>query len=176
MLGPLFHKPEDIMRVILAAALSLVMHAAALAQTSPGCPQKAVDSSQWLTHDEGAFTLRLPPGLERQPSSGIDSQVRLWSSDSLRVSYDYGYYSNPLTAEYAEHFPGLRVCEEAGAHGSPRVVIYQTKDGLAGLAAHWAQLSQDAFGTMSLSVFGAARDPEQRAVLLAIIRSVRFKP
>jgi hypothetical protein len=58
----------------------------------------------------------------------------------------------------------------------PRVVVYRTKDGWAGLAAHWAQLSHDALGSVSLSVIGAAREPEQRAVLLAIIRSVRFKP
>jgi hypothetical protein len=92
-LGHLPLKPEDIMRVIISVALSLVMHTGALAQTAESaCPQEAVDSSQWPTHDEGAFTLRLPPGLERQPSSSIDSQVRRWSSDSLRISYDYGYY------------------------------------------------------------------------------------
>jgi hypothetical protein len=65
----------------------------------------------WTVHDEGAFTIQLPPGYSRVDVQGIDSQVGLWEAPGKRISYDFGFYSNPLRQDDVHSFPRLVVCQ-----------------------------------------------------------------
>jgi hypothetical protein len=47
----------------------------------------------WINTGE-AFSFRLPPGLEPKEMHGIDSNVGAYENSSLRIDFDYGWYSS----------------------------------------------------------------------------------
>ena len=155
--------------VVAALALSLSASAQSLE-----CPAEAPDTSDWIKQDEGGFTVKLPPGFEREEASGLDSQVGLWRSGESLVNYDFGYYSNKLVRDEYNPFPETVVCNEGGP-GSPRVIVYQTEGGQARLVAHWAGVDRDGFGEISLTLGGSHPSAAHFAQYLGIVESVRFR-
>lgn len=157
--------------------------APAVAQ-APTCPHDSIDVSKWALHDEGDFTVRLPPEYKRKEGASIDSKTAIWRAPGREIGYDYGYYSNRLTAESAKYFPEMLVCNAEGSRHNPRVIAFRvTKEsylrgakGRYGLAGHWPRLREDTFGNFSLTFVGAVEKPEQSAELAAILRTVSFKP
>jgi hypothetical protein len=52
----------------------------------------------WKRIDAGAaFSFLVPEDMQQQRATGIDSIVGEYRSASIRVTFDYGRYSNPLT-------------------------------------------------------------------------------
>src|SRR5690606_39210219 len=97
---------------------------ATTAGTASPCDLPTPPTTGWMLQDEGAFTLRLPPGYERVEAQGIDSQVGIWEAPGKRISYDLGFYSNPLTPNDVNSFPGMVVCQESEGSGHPRIILY----------------------------------------------------
>lgn len=150
----------------------------------PNCPRDSIDASEWTLYEEGGFTVRLPTEYRRSEGASIDSKGATWRARGKQVSYDYGFYSNPLTAEYAQSFPSMVICHEEGSRTHPRVIAFHVRgrsylpapEGSYGLAGHWPRLRESQFGNVSLTFVGAVEKPEDRAELLAILRTVTFKP
>src|SRR5690606_26749910 len=122
-------------------------------------------------HDEGDFTLLLPPDFARAEVQGIDSRVGRWEAPGRSVSYDLGAYSNPLEPNDLNAFPDLVVCQESDGPDTPRIVRYTSPEGGFAVGAHWPGLREAAPGmTVSLTVQGVAQDAERAGELLAILR------
>ena len=89
------------MRPHLKSLLPLVV-IAVLAGCEPSPPPPSVPSvpSDWQTiRANGAFTFKAPPDLKPEPVQGIDSFVGKYVSPTLEVTFDYGWYSDPMNRE-----------------------------------------------------------------------------
>ena len=52
--------------------------------------------ADWRTWDLGAFRMRVPAVLVHV-AGGIDSKAGVFTAEGLRIEYDFGLYSDPLT-------------------------------------------------------------------------------
>ena len=126
----------------------------------------------WARDSASAFLIRLPPTFRRRPLKGLDSEVGRWASDTARLTYDYGAYSNPL--EEAPYLGGISCAVTIG--GKPtRVVALRDSTGEFVVAAHWKVFGEHGMGPVSLTIHGATRDSLQVASLIASIWSITFK-
>ncbi len=65
--------------------------AACVAPMSGSTTLGSVVEADWRTvRMSGPYTVKLPPGLERVPGTGIDSLVDAHASPTLRLTFDYG--------------------------------------------------------------------------------------
>lgn len=56
------------------------------------------DRTGWAEFDvQSLFTFRAPCSLKGGAEKGIDSHVGSYTGDGMRLGYDYGHYSSPLT-------------------------------------------------------------------------------
>ena len=69
--------------------------------------------TNWQFVDANSFTLSLPPGWEFNKLQGIDSYVGEFVGDGVKLSFDFGWYSNSL----------------ADDNDPDHVVTYKTIDG-----------------------------------------------
>ena len=60
----------------------------------------AVPSSGWHRTDLGPFSLELPDDTHQVPVRAIDSYVGEFANATMKVSFDYGAWSDPLTSNY----------------------------------------------------------------------------
>ena len=159
--------------------LSFILGTAACANRTAAtpCAFALPATAGWTTYDEGAFSIQLPAGYVRGQAYSIDSKVGRWTSGAKGITYDFGFYSNPLQQNDSHPFRDLVVCQESAGPGAPRIVRYTWQDGKYGLAAHWPKLRHSSFMGMdeSLTVSGRVDKAEDLAEMLAIVRSVRFK-
>ncbi len=54
------------------------------------------DLDGWQTAGASGFGLLLPPELEDRSAEGVDSEIAEWRSDDFVVTWDYGWYSEPV--------------------------------------------------------------------------------
>lgn len=54
------------------------------------------DLDGWQTAGASGFALLLPPELEDRSAEGVDSEIAEWRSDDIVVTWDYGWYSEPV--------------------------------------------------------------------------------
>ena len=67
-----------------------------------GCepaPPPSVPSNWQTISANGKFTFKAPPDLKPEPVQGIDSFVGKYASPTLEVTFDYGWYSDPMNGE-----------------------------------------------------------------------------
>ena len=135
--------------LLLAAALVLGCDAS----VSPPRPAPP----EWQTVSAGkAFTFRAPTDLKPVPVQGKDSFVGNYASPTLEVTFDYGWYSDPMDREgYAS-----RAVQVDGK--SARLV---TKDDV--VAIHFPKITGETKLTMSVRLKGA--DPKTAETLLQSI-------
>ncbi len=137
-----------------------------------------LDSAAWQQVDCGGFSLRLPPAYTPIPSQGTDSQVEHWSAGPLReLSCDYGAYSASLDDV---GFPSSR-CEwtETASEHSMKIVAgwkdgsdQSSEESSFWVAATWRNVRPG----LHLTFHGATPDRAEQPTLVAIYRTVRFKP
>jgi hypothetical protein len=115
---------------------------------------------QWQTISaRSAFTFRAPADLKPVPVQGVDSFVGKYASSSLEVTFDYGWYSDPM---------------ERGGYTSRTVTVdgksarLVSKDGVV-VGIHFPQVSGKTRLTMVVRLNGA--DPKLAETLL---RSIDF--
>ena len=138
------------------------------------CPQSPTDTTGWIWHDEGNFSIKLPPRFETVEAESVDSKVGRWESGGFFVYYDFGIYSNPLDPEKQGSFPDMTVCEQSEGI-SPRIVVYRDEaDKSVHMGAHWPELPLNVFHRTALTLVGTAPDRHTRSELLAVIQSVRW--
>ncbi len=168
-------------QVLAAAACLLFVGAGCTAPASPApeeIPAPAVPGSPsaenglptegWELADTGAFTVALPPGWEFRPMQGIDSLVGEFTGDGAALSFDYGWYSNPL----------------AGEEDPDHAVTYETIDGrrakivvprVVGRGTTGVYVEGLGTGGMDrLQVSGENLTAAQQETVLGIFRTIRF--
>ncbi|MEP7119563.1 MAG: hypothetical protein ABJE95_01590 [Byssovorax sp.] len=89
-------------------------------------PPPPLPASWQRTEVERTFALFLPPGMVELKVPGEDSLVRVWRSERLGVSFDYGSYSNPLDSLSQGH--RLISMEETVVGGRPAKIRITTID------------------------------------------------
>lgn len=52
--------------------------------------------TDWQRVQAVMFSFSVPTNFVNQEVQGIDSEVALWSTPTIEVNYDFGWYSNPL--------------------------------------------------------------------------------
>jgi len=139
------------------------------------CPTTAADTSGWRTEDKGDFSIRIPQRFEKTKVKGVDSKVGKWRSGSATIWYDYGHYTNPLEPNEQGIYQDLTVCREEDGSNGPQIIVYRHKeDGNKRIRAHWAELSEGTFGSVSLTIVGKVQNERSLSEMLAVIQSVRF--
>lgn len=134
-------------------------------------------AANWRRWELGAFRLQTPANLQ-QVAGGIDSQAGSLSADGLRVQYDFGRYSDPLTPTDDT----LDYHSDAGmVDGLPaRFVRFRVKGPTASApfcsGVHVPQVRPAGAGMLSLTVLACAMTADQLAPVSAIFASIRFQP
>jgi hypothetical protein len=143
------------------------------------CGVPLVDYSSWPIHDEGMFTIRIPPDLEGPNHGGFDSFVGRWESNRKVVRYDWGMNSNDLFAENQPNADAIEYCD-ALALGADRLALISypaTKGWRTQVsAAHWARLAPtESIVHEYLTVFGSSDDRADLAEFLTVLSTVRIR-
>lgn len=143
------------------------------------CAAPFVSMADWQEVEANAFTMRLPPGLQRERVQAIDSEIGEWTDGDRRVTYDYGWYSDKL-----EHLPEgareLTRCDVTLAGHPVRIVRFRDRAGKQVVAAHWPAASppdapRDRGPSNTLTIYAEGSAPRDADLLLAIVHSVRFR-
>lgn len=165
------------MRLTYLIAFILLLGFSNVTYAQLQCPTTAADTTTWTTHDEGDFSLKLPPGFETVEAQSVDSQVGRWKKDSSTVHYDLGSYANPLDPDEQDYFSELVVCQAGDAPDTPRIVVYRhSMNGTnkTYMGAHWAAPLASIPGNVSLTIVGTTPNAKNRSKMLAVFQSVRF--
>ncbi len=123
------------------------------------------------TGGKAGFSLYLPPGWQLRQLQGIDSHIGEIVGDGVRLNFDLGNYSNPLTQYEA---PAHEIIlEEIGGKKARLVRSDRGADGVA--AVHFVELSPGVIQgfTNRLTIFGQGLTREQQETAYAIFRTVR---
>jgi hypothetical protein len=153
---------SSLMFVIIGVLLSC--QPSPTAQTAPAS-QSAPIPKDWIKFNaHGRFTFSAPPDTKDEKAMGIDSLVGRYTSSTMAISFDYGWYSSPLD--------------------DPRYVREATKiDGRDGFLVHY-------FSFIGIYVPNVDGDPKNATKLemsisysspsdqdaLCVLRSIRFTP
>jgi hypothetical protein len=116
------------------------------------------------------FHLSLPPGWEFRRLQGTDSSVGEITGDGVTLGLDYGWYSDPLSAE---NYPGqaesyVIIDGQRAKITVPNVV----GDGIVGV--HFPDLGSTGGSKIRLTILGSQLTASQQSTALAIFRSIRF--
>lgn len=150
--------------------------ALALVACSVAACASAATPADWQDWDLGAFRMRTPTGLHHV-AGGTDSQAGAWTADGVRISYDYGLYSDPLNRRSAmldyqssagkvdgldARFVRFRVAESTGP--------VQTCSGV-----HVPLVGTSSMGKLSLTMLACAADADRLQPVPAMFESIRFQ-
>lgn len=138
----------------------------------------ASTSKGWQKIDaKGRFSFLVPSGMRKRDARGIDSYVEEYRGGDMRVSFDYGRYSDPLDSysdkpEYQETFIDID-----GRRAKLVTFIYPEAIGsLKRVAAvHFADVGvpeKEGFGKMRLTLRVSYKHPEDLEAAKRILRSV----
>jgi hypothetical protein len=172
-------RPDVRIAAPVVAGTAMLLLAACPPHTGAADPCAApfVPVADWQEVGGRAFTMRLPPGLERVRVQGIDSEVGEWSDTDRRVAYDYGWYSDKLENP-PEGARELTRCEVTVAGRPVRIVRFRSRDGKQVVEAHWPAVGapEEPRGpSNTLTIHTEARAARDAELLLAIVHSVRFR-
>jgi hypothetical protein len=107
---------------------------------------------------EKAFTFKAPPDLQPEQVQGIDSFIGRYVSQSMTVSFDYGWYSDPMDREGFDR--------SSTTIDGRRAYIVRKSDVMG---VHFPEVQGDTKLTMRAELHGA--DPE---TIETIFRTIDF--
>ena len=146
------------------------------------CEAPAADTTGWRIVEHDAFLFLVPPDFQRMPVQPVDSDVAQWGTGPRRSAiYDFGPFSSDL--QEATRLAGYSSCatqigdraaflvagwDSAGTWfgGGPKLVV----------AATWRDLRPGTTSSVHLTLSATSDRRNEYGVLVAIVRSVRFKP
>ena len=132
--------------------------------TSKQAPDPAIKN--WQSIDAGAFSIALPGGWKFNKLQGMDSYVGEFVGGGIKLSFDYGQYSNSLP-DFGDpdHNIHYEIIDESGA----KVVTPIGKNGTTGV--HFESLeSQNKF-----TLYGTNLTLSQQETALKIFHTIKFK-
>lgn len=145
------------------------------------CPKPEIDTSSWVVIDRGKFSFLVPPEFSEVKVQGIDSWVGefLAADSSAKLTFDWGWYSDPLTRPELVSQSHFESCKEIIGERRARLITLQF--GGAGpygssvdmrycAGAAWRDITPG----VHLTLVGVARDQRRQEECLAVLRTVRF--
>lgn len=137
------------------------------AEASVQCPD-----TDFVIVEGSEFLLSLPSGLAAEEVQGVDSEVGAWGAEGFEVSWDFGWFSNPL--DYWEGPIVERIVNYGGIGG--RVVVAEPVpgffDGDHVTAAHFMRISGEPNAWNGLTVYVVYDDPSDAPIAECIIASI----
>jgi hypothetical protein len=136
-------------------------------------------SEDWVLHDEGGFSIRLPPKFHRVEVQGIDSHVGQYETEdrSLVLSYVFGQWSSNLVHE-RDSFREFQPSHEVISGENALVVNGILKDGVSWIgdgryvvAATWQRgAGVSTFSKLTITI--QMVDDHDRSAMLEVLRTV----
>ena len=121
----------------------------------------------WQFINANSFTLSLPSGWEFDKLQGIDSYIGEFIGDGIRLSFDFGWYSNSLAEDNDSNH--IVTYETIGGYKAKIVVPKVKGNGTTGV--YFGNLeNQNRF-----NLYGNNFSPSQQETALKIFRTIRFK-
>jgi hypothetical protein len=134
------------------------------------CVRPTLSLATFVRDSGSAFAISLPPSLRRVQIETVDSEGAAWRGQESELSYDFGAYSNPLTAApYSGH-----ACTASIGGRLARITRYADSSGFH-VAGHWSGFPDQGMGAVSLTVAATARDSAQLPLLLASLWTITFR-
>lgn len=122
----------------------------------------------WQKLDAKYFSIYAPPGWKFRKLVGIDSYVGEFVGDGIRLTFDYGQYSNSLPADAKE--PAYAVVEEqVGGHLAKIVNPKRPDHGVTAI------FFRDVGDTNGLYIDGRDLSASQQKTALMMFRTIRFR-
>jgi hypothetical protein len=123
----------------------------------------------WKKIENGSFSFSVPSSFRKTGARGIDSFVEEYVAERIKLSFDYGWYSNNF-----EGWPKDTKIEDLKVNG---------KDARIGTAEHTfhkgfpysTQIHIKLDGGMALSMFAACKSEEEVALARKIFKTISFK-
>ena len=122
--------------------------------------------------DARYFTLLIPKDMERIPVRGVDSHVGQYANKGIKLSFDYGWYSDAL--RYS-HKPQFRVRHEAIHGAKARIVTFQRQPSGYVAAVHFPRVPGAHDGKMKLTIYSECETASDVRTALEIFKTVRFR-
>jgi hypothetical protein len=144
------------------------------------CPLGTGPATEWRLVDLGPFSMQMPPGFEEADVQAIDSRAGIFRSarTGAEISYDYGWYSNPLPPEPSRLAERTRCLDDIGGRRATLVVgeLMPTAEQQRAFvaAAAWRNVETDR-QPVHLTIWSTTPDSTELDMLQAVIRSVQFK-
>lgn len=133
----------------------------------------AISTTNWKSDSGGAFFVRVPPGFERRPMQGLDSEAGNWIGGQATIAYDFGAFSDPLTNE---QYAGGVSCDVRIGGRPAHLVMSRTRDGRFFAGAHWKGFGDAGIGPVSLTINAVTYDSLARDSVVASLWTVTFRP
>lgn len=112
--------------------------------------------------------------MEVSQDAGYDSYVGDFVGDGVRLEFDYGHYSNPLSDEKE---PTYVVCEERVDGRSARIVSPRVPGhGVTGIYFRDVGDSNGLNISNRLNIAGLNLSDSEQKTALTVFRTIRFKP
>jgi hypothetical protein len=125
--------------------------------------------TSWISVQNHAFSVLLPPGWVYEPLQGIDSFVGRYHGDGMELVFDYGRYTNFESFGGEPPFEGHKE-----TIGGVDALLVQDASSARITGAHFDETGGFGSAGVRLTIVGHDLAPEQHAIALQIFRSVRF--
>jgi len=127
-----------------------------------------IPDKDWKTIRIGqAFSFRAPPQLNEKPTQGKDSLAGMYSSPDLDLTFDLGWYSDPLSHENLANFTTKQVTID-GIRA--RIVTFGKNVGI-----HFPRIDETSNPPTKLTMTITQKSSAAREVALKIFNSIRFQ-
>ena len=128
----------------------------------------ASNQDGWKKIENSSFSFSVPSSFRKTEAHGIDSFVEEYVTERIKLSFDYGWYSNNF-----EDWPKDTKFEDLKVNG---------KDARIGIVAHAfhkgfpysTQIHIKLDGGMALSMFAACKSEEEVALARNIFKTIAF--
>ena len=158
--------------LLAVVALVFVWNAQRVASAEQNIVTKLPDG--WKQLDAGYFTVYAPATWEFRKMQGIDSYVGEFVGDGVRLEFDYGQYSNPLSDKKE---PTYVVSEEKVGGRLARIVSPRVPGkGVTGIYFRDVGDTNGLIAGNGLNIAGLDLSESQQKTALTIFRTIRFKP
>lgn len=162
---------------LLGATLTAILATALL---RVGATAEEVALNAWKTVDaKGHFSFSVPADMEERAVQGTDSYVGEFHNNNIHLSFDYGWWSDPLEDTSRPQYQEAIV--EIDGKRAKQVTFFLPKPEEAPpfvAAVHFSDVGDGpdkGGGTTRLTMFARCRSPADQETAKRIFSSIRFR-
>ncbi len=134
--------------------------------------------AEWVEVDAGsAFSLTAPPGTRFSPGDGKDSFIGSFEAAGLRLSFDYGLYSNPLVSDGSGKNYTARNVDIDGKKAKivTNYIPHRSTKRPYFIGVYFQDVGKSSIGTIKLTVHTSVERKEDYDIVEKIFGTIRFK-